>query len=605
MISRLLVVLIIALASAFAGAGLSHYWQASQQSVTVGRPIEDFALLDQNGTFHQLFDYSDYKALVLYSHNPDCPAGNRNLKELASLQQRFGGESLAILAIDARQPSAKKIAAANSLAKDPVNFPILRDDDQLVSESLAILRSGEALLIDPASWTLRYRGAIDDRSDFESDNPTVTRHYLANAIEAMVHGEPLEFAASKAVGCRIDFGEAPPSLSYRDSIVPILEQRCLECHRQGGVGPWAMDGHATIKAWSAKIREAIMLKKMPPWHVDPAVGEFAHSLALEPSQKKALIRWIDAGAPQGTGPDPLAGKRVGSTERWPLGEPDIVIKVPKIKIPATGILAWQYIKLPAPIEQDTWVRAVHMNPSNRAVTHHIFAFIEYPKERKTEEPKWAEGANSYFAAYVPGYPVVPFPADSGRLIPKGSKIIFQRHYLTIGYETEDKLQLGLYLHDKPPPKEYKMVTAVNMGLRIPPHAPAHPESASITIPEDGTLYAIYPHMHYRGSSIRLSATYPNGHGETLLSVPNYNFQWQNAYQLKHPKPLSAGTQIQVDATFDNSTKNPINPDPDQEVHWGALSSDEMLVAYLLYTAERNSPDLAANSPPPERKTGKP
>ena len=159
------------------------------------------------------------------------------------------------------------------------------------------------------------------------------------------------------------------------------------------------------------------------------------------------------------------------------------------------------------------------------------------------------------------------------------------------------MQLGLYLHKNPPDLEYKMTAAINMGIRIPPFAPEHRESAAVTLPESGMLHAIYPHMHYRGSSIRLNAVYPDGNQKPLLSVPNYQFQWQNAYQLKNPIALPAGTKIQVDAIFDNSAKNPINPDPAKEVGWGVLSSDEMLVAYLMYTTPRKSRDLAINEAP--------
>ncbi|MGH8547790.1 MAG: hypothetical protein ACRERU_04170, partial [Methylococcales bacterium] len=128
-------------------------------------------------------------------------------------------------------------------------------------------------------------------------------------------------------------------------------------------------------------------------------------------------------------------------------------------------------------------------------------------------------------------------------------------------------------------------------IRIPPNTRAHPESATVVFPEDGTLHAIYPHMHYRGRSIRLSAAYPDGREEALLSVPNYQFQWQTAYQLKTPKPMPAGTKVIVNAEFDNSAKNPANPNPEQEVRWGQLSDNEMLVAYLMYTTPLKSPNL--------------
>ncbi|MGH8555912.1 MAG: redoxin domain-containing protein [Methylococcales bacterium] len=595
MFSRFFVFLFIGLSSAAAGAGAWHFYHENGRSIPLGRAVGDFALLDQFGKFHRLSDYADRKAIVLYSHNPDCPAGEHAIAALNALRQQFSPDSTAFLVIDAATKVSGSERTKKSAAMDSAELPVLRDDSQLVTESLGILRSGEALLVDPLNWTLRYRGPIDDRSDYESENPQVSKNYLAESIRAVLNGDPPEFAEQPGIGCPIDFGKTQDfaAISYRDSIAPILQRRCLGCHQQGGIGPWAMDSHLTVKAWTTRIREVILLKQMPPWHADPAVGDFAHSLALETPEKKALIRWIDAGAPRGASPDPLQNERPASPSVWPLGEPDIVIKVPTFQIPAEGILAWQYIKLPVPIDRDTWVRAVHMKPSNRQATHHIFGFVEYPKERKQEEPLWAEGANGFFAAYVPGFPVVPFPENSGRLLPKGAKIIFQRHYLTLGHPSEDSLELGIYLHTVPPAMEYKMATAINMGIRIPPRTPEHRESAMVVFPEDGILNAIYPHMHYRGSSIRLSAVYPDGGEEALLSVPDYHFHWQTAYQLKDPKPMPAGTKILVDAVFDNSARNPMNPDPDREVRWGPLSHDEMLVAYLMYTTARKPPNTAS------------
>lgn len=586
MLSRISSYTIIVLCSAIAGAGIYYFMIERDRPVATGRPIRDFALLDQYGRFHQLSDYSSKKSIVLYSHDPNCPTNKHGPSAVKSIRKRFSPDSTAFLLLNTA--TGQSDSPRELTQPKDTDLTDLSDEDRLVTESLGIRRSGEVLVIDPSSWTIRYRGPIDDRQDYESENPEISNHYLEDAITAVLSDNPVQVIERPGVGCSINYGagRTPEPYSYARSIAPLLQKNCISCHYNGGIGPWSMDRHATVKTWAPKIRQAIMLQKMPPWHADPAIGDFAHNRAMSGEEKRTLIRWIEAGAPRGNGSDPLLNPGLEGPSDWPLGPPDIILKVPTMKIPAEGVLAYQYAMLPVPIDKDTWVRAVHMKPSNRQVTHHIFAFVQYPKERKQEEPKWAEGANGFFAAYVPGFPVVPFPNNSGRLIPKGSKIIFQRHYLTIGHPTEDNLELGLYLHQNPPDLEYKMATAVNMKLKIPPHQSVHNENASVVVPEDGELHAIYPHMHYRGRSIRFTATFPDGTKEPLLSVPNYDFQWQTSYQLKQPRHLPAGTQIFVDARFDNSTRNPVNPDPNQEVHWGPLSSDEMLVGYLMYSTRR-------------------
>ncbi len=573
--------LVSALLGAALTAGLMFYLQNRTDAINVGRPVADFALLDQNGRFHRLFDYAHAKAIVLYIHGIDCPVVDNNIAAIEKLRNQFREQNVVFLLINAN-PNDDHKALLNESIRLESNIPILIDENQLVVEQLGVMRAGEAIVVDTKSWTVGYRGPVEDGA-----NSRPSHNYLADALAAVTQDKPVSVASRPSNGCLIDFIKGPAShqkmISYANEIVPILRKRCVSCHREGAIGPWSMDSYASLKAWAPKVREVIMNKSMPPWHADSAVGQFTYDRSLSIEDQRALIHWIDQGAPRGEGSDPLVEVPVKSVKEWPLGEPDLVIKLPTLKIPAEGILAWQFIKIPVPISEDTWVRAAHMKPSNTAATHHVFAFVEYPEQAKSREPKWSNGANGFFAAYVPGVSVQPLPRDSGQFLPKGSVLSFQRHYLTLGYETEDNLQLALYFHKQPPKMEYKMISAVNMGINIPPHASAHKESASTTLTEDGELHTLYPHMHYRGKAMRFQAQYPDGTQELLLSVPRYDFNWQTTYQFQQPKMLPAGTIIRVDAEFDNSDRNPANPDPSAAVRWGMLSVDEMLVGYLAYT----------------------
>ncbi len=586
MVFRFTFYLVSAMVGAALTAGVMLYLQTRADVVNVGRPVADFALLDQDGRFHRLFDYDYAKAIVLYVHGIDCPVVDNDGAMIENLRSQYSPQDVVFLLINANPIDDRK-ALTNASMRLQSDIPILIDENQLVVEHLGVMRAGEVLVVDPKSWTIRYRGPIDDRTNSNNANAQPSHSYLEDALLAISQDKPVGIANRPGNGCLIDFIKAPAShqkmISYANEIVPILRKRCISCHQQGGIGPWSMDSYASLKAWAPKVREVIMNRTMPPWHADSAVGQFAYDRSLSVKDQRALIHWIDEGAPRGEGSDPLVDAPAKSVEEWPLGEPDLVIKLPPLKIPAEGILAWQFIKVPVPISEDTWVSAVHMKPSNTAATHHVFAFVEYPKQAKDREPNWSNGANGFFAAYVPGVSVQPLPRDSGQFLPKGSVLSFQRHYLTVGYETEDNLQLALYFHEKPPKMEDKMISAVNMGINIPPHASGHNESASATLTEDGELYTLYPHMHYRGKAMRFQAQYPDGSQELLLSVPRYDFNWQTTYQFQQPKMLPAGTKIRVDAEFDNSKQNPANPDPSAAVRWGMLSVDEMLVGYLAYT----------------------
>ncbi len=584
----ILIVLAAALNVLAAGAVL-HYWPAKhRRPAAQGAPVGDFGLLDQNGRFHQLYRRKA-KAVVLYAHGIGCPVVRNNWPTLKALHTEYAGQGVDFLMINANPQDTRETILQDAAALG-MDLPILKDRAQLVAESLGMRRTGEAVLIDPATWTICYRGPIDDRVGFETQKPKAEKHYLKDALEAVLDGDDPPVTQIAGAGCLVSFSPstAPAqAASYVADIAPILQARCVQCHRSGGIGPWAMDGYDRIKGWSAMMREVLMNSRMPPWHVDPAFGKFTPDLALNPQELRTLVHWIDSGTPRGEGQDPLTQAAKGEgAEDWPLGPPDLVVDVPVQDLPAAGNIPYRWIRLPTGIAEDRWVRAAYLRPGNRALMHHGFVFIEYPNKFKELQPEWQEGLNGFFAAHVPGAAPMPFPENAGQWLPAGANLVFQLHYVANGQAGTDASQLAIYFHKKAPDQEYKVASVANMQIRIPPRTADHEEHAQMTMPEAGTLHALYPHLHYRGSRFRYQAKYPDGRVETLLSVPNYKSNWQTIYHLQEPRELPAGTQILVDVGFDNSDLNPANPDPSKEIRWGLGDREEMLVGYFMYTRKR-------------------
>ncbi|MGH8653071.1 MAG: redoxin family protein [Gammaproteobacteria bacterium] len=579
---RIIITLAAIAKAALIPSPLAHAEPPTESGIAIG----DFALLDQDGRFHRLYQNSDARFVVLFVHGIGCPIVRNSLATLKNLRTRYAQKGVRFFLINAN-PQDDRAALKHEATLYDIDFPILKDQSQLVAESLSIKRTAEVILIDTRDWTIRYRGPIDDRLHYEIQKKTVSRRYLQDSLDALLDHRPIASPQLPGVGCLIHTGDTPQQPpSFAREIVPLLREKCIICHRPDGVGPWSMNSYQTVRGWSAMMREVVMNKRMPPWHADPSIGEFSPNLSLSVAEQKALIRWIDAGAPRGTDTDPLSTTPIAPAGEWPLGTPDLVIDIPEQHVPAQGVIPYRWLKLPVPLASDKWVRAVHLKPSNRAVLHHGFVLVKYPKHAKNREPRWLEGRNGFFAAYVPGFDALPFPERSGQFLPAGATLLFQLHYVPIGREMADKPRLALYFHATPPSREYRVASATNMAIRIPPHAPAHEESAEASVAEEGLLHAFYPHMHYRGSRFQYQAIYPDGRSEALLSVPNYNFNWQTVYNLKNPKPLPSGTKIIIRAIFDNSARNPANPDPSREVRWGLQSADEMLVGYFMYSTQR-------------------
>jgi peroxiredoxin len=600
-------IILIAATNALAAGAVLHYLQAKQARMRAshsGERVSDFGLLDQNGRFHQLYRRKA-KAVVLYVHGVGCPLVKNNWQDLKALQTEYAGRGVDFLMLNAN-PQDTREAVQQEASQLGIDLPVLKDPAQLVAESLHITRTGEALVLDPQDWTIRYRGPIDDRVNYEAQKAQASQHYLWDALDAVLDDDVPEIAKRPGPGCVISrlAGAQPAALNYVRDIAPILQQRCEQCHRAGGIGPWAMDGYARVKGWSAMMREVILNARMPPWHVDPAFGQFTPELGLSVDEQRTLVHWIEAGAPRGEGRDPLASNASKtSNDDWPLGPPDLLIDVPKQDLPATGNIPYRWIRIPSGLTEDRWVRAAYLKPSNRSAMHHGFVFVEYPNKFKELQPQWLEGLNGFFTAHVPGAAPMPFPENAGQWLPAGATLVLQLHYVANGRPGSDASKLAIYFHKQPPEQEYKVASAVNMQIRIPPRTAEHEEHAEMTMPETGVLQALYPHMHYRGSRFRFRARYPDGHEETLLSVPNYKNNWQTIYHLAAPKILPSGTQVLVDAAFDNSDLNPANPDPDKEVRWGLGDREEMLVGYFMYTRKRETPVPANPTPNPQATNG--
>jgi hypothetical protein len=407
----------------------------------------------------------------------------------------------------------------------------------------------------------------------QSSNP------LADALDALVAGKAVKTAKTDAAGCAIPMPErerrnAHAQISYEKTIAPILAENCVACHREGGIGPWQMSNYEMVRGFAPMIREVVRTARMPPWHADPHHGVFSNDRSLSNEEMKTLVHWIEAGSPRGSGPDPLT-KLPKDWPEWSLGKPDLVIELPKFNVPATGTIPYQMVTVENPLDHDVWVRAVDFLPGDRTVLHHIIATIGGEGINRRD----GEGALSN---YVPGAEPLEIPADNGILVPKGAKFSFQCHYTTSGKEAVDVTRMGLYFMKDPPKYRYREAVLANPRLKIPPNKKEHVEFQTRTFDREVLVYSLHPHSHFRGRAASFIAHYPDGREEVLLNVPRYDFNWQATYDLKTPKVLPAGTKITYYTTFDNSTQNKANPDPNREVPWGQQTWDEMLYGVIRF-----------------------
>lgn len=539
------------------------------------RTASDFALLDLQGRQHQL-SRTDAKVIVLFFTASGCPIARQNIRDARKLQTAYLEKGVRFWFVSSNAADDR-----DSMGKEAHEFryghlPVLLDETQGVAAMLEVRRTATAVAIDTASRNVFYHGAIDDRMVEGAQKPKATKNYLKEALDAFLTGRPVELGTTEARGCLISFGPKK-EFSYSREIAPILAEKCFGCHSPGNIGPVKFTSHQKVSGNADMIQEVLLARRMPPWHADRHHGSFSNDFSLSVEQARALLRWIEEGAPRGEGPDPLASA-IPPKQEWALGEPDAILTLPKVEeIPATGVLPYRHRKVTVPFDRDVWLKGVTVKPDNRRVVHHVIVRVQEPGQG---EPDPGNMDDAFLIGWAPGSPEIFFPQGTGKLIKKGSVLDFELHYTTSGREEKDQSRIGLYLHKEPPPLVFKTRAAYNLDFVIQPGNAHQDVLATFVFERESMLYSLSPHMHMRGKWFKYVALYPNGERETLLSVPDYDFKWQHTYQLSTPKPIPAGTWLLCTGGFDNSERKPGNPNPRIPVYFGEQSFDEMFIGFL-------------------------
>jgi len=557
------------LASAVALAGFTGDAaspKASGAAAASPARVDDFMLVDADMEAHQLYRLADAPAIVIVTQANGDAVVRTQAPALKALKAAYAPKGVEFMMLNSSLKDSREAIQAEA-KKAGFDTPILMDSYQLVGESLGVTRSAEVIVVDPKTWTVAYRGALQD---------------AGKALGALTAGQQVAMANGPASkGAPIGFPQRGVSkVSYAKDVAPILEAKCVSCHEEGGIGPFAMNNYAVVKGFAPMIREVIRTDRMPPYHADPHVGKFSDDKRLTAEETKTLVHWIEAGAPRGDGPDPLGAVKHVAQE-WPLGKPDVIIDVPAYTIPASGVVDYQRPAVANPLTEGRWVRAATIKPGQRQGVHHLLTgwMAQMPANGRSSETKWAA---SLGAGYAVGAESNIMPADTGTYLPPGGAIGFQAHYTPFGKEAVDKSRVALYFYDKPPELIMHSVVVIDNSIVIPPGEARHKEVAYVTFPHDALLYSAFPHAHYRAYSSDLWIRYPDGREKLLLSLPRYDFNWQRTYTFAEPIKVPAGSKLIAHYVYDNSRRNPSNPDPKIQVSWGEQSFQEMLFTSLSF-----------------------
>jgi peroxiredoxin len=581
---------------------------AEPSNAKLGKKIDNFTLKDAAGKAFSLYDLKDKKAIVVVFLSFDCPNSTGYSPTLAQLGKEYTAKGVAFVGVC---PCDDDAAAIEKQAREyALPFPVYRDDKFAAADALKAEMVPEAFILDGQHYLLRYRGRIDNSYAARlKKNIAVTKHELRQGLDELLAGKDVSEPVTEAVGCKIvrDATARPATgkVTYYRDVLPVLQQHCQICHRPGEVGPFSLMTYKQAVNWGNDIKEYTQNRQMPPWKVSEGAA-FVNDRRLPDKDIAALAAWVDGGCPEGNPKDAPPPRQFA--KGWQLGEPDLVVAVESdFQLGPSGRDLFRCFVMPTNLTEDKYIRAIEVRPGNPRIVHHTLNFIDTAgRARKLEEEEKArpkkEGEQDVGPGYsrsmgigflptgaiggwAPGQMPYVLPKDSYWLLPKGSDVVIQTHYHRNGRLEKDRLQIGIYFAKEKPPKPLKGLVLPGRFFFIPAGVEDLKIIGHVTIDEDCDLHSIMPHMHLIGKSIKVTMTPPDGKAQTLIDIPKWDYNWQETYFFKEPLKVKAGTRMDVEAHYDNSTKNPVNPNnPPKAVRFGEQTTDEMCFVFFSGTS---------------------
>jgi peroxiredoxin len=569
---------------------------AQASAATLGKsPVADFRLPDSLGKQHALADLADRKLVVVAFLGTECPLAKLYAGRLQTIADEYAERGVGVIGVMSNaQDSLAKIEAF--VRQQKINYPVLKDRRNEVADQFGAERTPQVFLLDEKR-AVQYSGRVDDQYLVGVARGKSTRADLRAAIDELLADKAVTVSQTDSLGCIIGRAREPnekSAVTFSRDIAPILQARCVDCHRAGEIAPFELASYDSAAGWGETIAEVVRNRRMPPWHADPKYGAFANDRSMPDSEKKLIYKWVENGCPAG---DPSAAPKLRTfTTGWQLPrEPDLVLSMQEpFTVPAdvgrNGV-PYQHFRVLTNFTEDKWIAASEVQPGNRAVVHHTIVYVE-PKGA-TRRRDWI-----FLSAYVPGLRTEPMPAGSAKRVPAGSTLIFEMHYTPNGAVQQDTTRIGFVFADEKQVKNEVITTEIgNEGFEIRPGDNNCVVTAtSRFIDKDVTLLSLSPHMHLRGKAFRYELVQPTGEREVLLDVPAYDFSWQTRYRLKEPRLVAAGSVIHCRAVYDNSAANLSNPDPAKTIHWGDQSWDEMMLGFFDVSMPRDDSRKAGTKP---------
>jgi hypothetical protein len=391
-------------------------------------------------------------------------------------------------------------------------------------------------------------------------------------------------------------GEDAGEPTFAKDIAPIVYTKCATCHRQGQVSHLSLMSYEDVRKSLREVVNVVSDGSMPPWKPVAGFGTFRNARGLTSAEVSLFQHWAAIGAPQGdihSSPQPPTFK-----DGWQLGEPDLVLRMPEpFEVQGNGADVFRCFVIPLPLATDQFVAGFEFRPGNPHMLHHSILFLDSAKAARSKVSGSSGAGYSCFGGpgfspsgalggWSPGSIPTLYRADVAKFVKKGTDLVIQNHYHSMGVE-RDQSEIGIYFAKSVPKYRAVTIPVLQYDLDIPAGEEQYKVRSVFDVPAELQVLGISPHMHYLGHEMKVSATLPDGSVQPLIWIKDWDFLWQGEYYYEQPIVLPKGTRILMEASYDNSVRNPHNPSyPPKRVKWGEASTDEMALCLIEIAVEK-------------------
>jgi len=628
--NRILAECLTSIAILVFSVGLAHGQETAEPDedalavlLRLDKVIQPVDLTTTKGVKWSLAEANKAKATVIVFLDFKCPISNRYVPILNSLAERYQGKGVVFAAVICDEEKPEELE--RHMREFRTNFPVYYDPQHLVSTHFVAHVTPQAFLLD-SNRILKYFGAIDDQyQDRTTRLKEVRSPHLVEALDQVLAGKAVSVKHTQAIGCPLNRVKKPEKtegiVTFHRDVQPILQTRCQVCHRPGDVAPFPLMTFAEALNWADDIKEYVASRRMPPWPITGGVA-MKNDIGLSAAQIATIVKWVDEGCPKGNPADAPKPAEFPSRDTWEgPTPPDLVFKLPEtFHLAPRGEDHYRTVVFPMNNTEELYVTKTQFIPGNKRIVHHSLAFYDgtgivldaqkrlgkskpsKPENAETEDygPGYESGMGLGFipnplatknkdnrggnlSGWVPGQVSITNPDGVNSVLPPDSNVFMQIHYQRTGRpETDSGSRLAIWLSKSKLEKYGTSYIADTSFRMIPTGMSEFKSTGARVVSEDCHMWFISPHMHLLGKEFRVwHQAKGASERKLLLELNNWDFNWQSAYFLKDPYFMEKGSTIHAEARFDNSSRNPSNPNmPSKTVFLGESTSDEMGIAVM-------------------------